>query len=56
MINKKRNSLAVDTSAFECDSYRFFDGDPIVVNNYRRDYMICYSWAEFTMGIMDSQL
>lgn len=55
MLVKKRNSLAVDTSSFECDSYRFWEGDPIAVNNYRRDYMICYSWAEFTAGLMESE-
>ncbi len=54
MLLKKRNSFAVDTTTFECDSYRFLEGDPIAVNNYRRDYMICYSWAEATMGIMES--
>lgn len=53
---KKRNSFSVDTTPFECDSYRFLEGDPIAVNNYRRDYMICYGWAEFTMGIMESEL
>lgn len=56
ILLKKRNSFAVDIKAFECDSYRFLEGDPIAVNNYRRDYMICYSWAEFTMGIMESEL
>lgn len=56
ILLKKRNSFAVDTKAFECDSYRFMEGDPIAVNNYRRDYMTCYSWAVFTMGIMESEL
>lgn len=56
MLLKKRNSFAVDIYAFECDSYRFLAGDPIAINNYRCDYMLCYSWAEFTMGIMDSEL
>lgn len=52
ILLKKHNSLAVDTNAFDCDSYRFLSGDPIAVNNYRSDYMLCYSWAEFTMGTM----
>lgn len=56
MLQKKHNSLAVDTTVFECDSYRFLNGDPIAINNYRRDYMICYSWAEFTMGILESEI
>ena len=56
ILLKKHNSFAVDTAAFECDSYRFLEGDPIAINNYRCDYMVCYSWAEFTMGIMESEL
>ncbi len=56
MLIKKHNSFAVDATSFECDSYRFLEGDPIAVNNYRHDYMICYSWAEFTMGIMENEM
>ncbi|MEG0546646.1 MAG: hypothetical protein RR552_05610 [Oscillospiraceae bacterium] len=52
---KKRNSFSVETTASECDSYRFLEGDPIAVNNYCWDYMICYGWAEFEMGIMKSE-
>lgn len=54
ILIKKRNSLAIDPSVFDCDSYRFIDGDPVAINNYRRDYMICYSWAEFSMGLLDT--
>lgn len=54
MLIKKRNSFSINPSVFDCDSYRFIDGDPIAINNYRRDYMICYSWAEFTMGLLET--
>lgn len=50
MLVKQYNSYGVDTGAFDCDSYRFLDGDPIAVNSYRRDYMQPYSWGEFSMG------
>lgn len=53
MLVKQYNSYAVDIKVFDCDSYRFLDGDPIAVNNYRKDYLQCYSWAEFSMGILE---
>ena len=53
ILKKSRNSLAVDPAAFSCDSYDFLNGDIRAVNRYRRDYMICYSWAEFSMGILE---
>lgn len=49
----RRNSLAVDPNCFDCDSYRFLDGDPIAVNSYRCNYLPSYSWAEFTVGTME---
>lgn len=53
MLKKHHNSYAVDIEAFDCDSYRFLNGDPIAINNYRHDYMICYSWAEYSMGELE---
>lgn len=56
MLVKSHNSYAVDPEAFDCDSYRFLKGDPVAINSYRSDYMICYSWAEFSLGKFDSHL
>ncbi len=53
MLEKQHNSYAVNVNAFDCDSYRFLNGDPIAINNYRKDYMICYSWAEYSMGELE---
>lgn len=49
----RRNSLAINPNCFDCDSYRFLDGDPIAVNSYRCNYLPSYSWAEFTVGTME---
>ena len=54
MLVKQYNCYAVNPDTFECDSYRFLDGDPIAINNYRKDYMLPYSWAEFSVGAMES--
>lgn len=53
ILVKHYNSYAVDIEAFDCDSYRFLNGDPVAINNYRRDYMLPYSWGEFSMGILE---
>lgn len=56
ILIRKRNSLAVDTGLLDCDSYRFLEGEPEAVNSYRRDYMLCYSWAEFSVGEFEEYL
>lgn len=53
MIRKKRNSLAVDTSAFDCDFYSFLQIEPGAVNAYKGEYMTQYSWAEMTLGNLE---
>ena len=53
ILIKRFNSLAIDPSQLDCDSYRFIEGDPIAVNCYRGDYMSCYSWAEFSVASLE---
>ena len=53
ILIKKYNSLAVDSAKLDCDSYRFLDGDPQAVNSYRHDYMPAYSWAEFSIPLLE---
>ncbi|MDO4284299.1 MAG: response regulator [Eubacteriales bacterium] len=55
MLRKQHNSYAVDPKAFDCDSYRYLNGDLMAINNYRNDYMICYSWSEYSMGAMEER-
>lgn len=50
MILKKRNFVAVDVSRFDCDYYRFLNGDVSAMNTFTGEYMANYSWAEFTTG------
>lgn len=56
ILIRTKNSLAVDTNQLDCDSYRFLDGDPAAVNSYHSDYMISYSWAEFSVGSFESKV
>lgn len=50
MIVRKRNYIAVNTNRFECDYYRFLDGDVPTMNAFTGEYMASYSWAELTTG------
>lgn len=50
MILKKRNFIAVDANRFDCDYYRFLNGDVSAINAFAGEYMVNYSWAEFTTG------
>lgn len=49
------NSLAVDITQFDCDSYQFLAGDPRAVNGYHHDYLCDYSWAEDMTGLFEDQ-
>ena len=55
VINKRYNHLSVDTSKIDCDYYKFLDGDKDAINSYTGEYMMNYSWGEFTIGYLDSK-
>ena len=53
LLVKRFNSFAISPAEFDCDSYRFIEGDPIAINSYRGDYLKCYSWAEFSIATLE---
>ena len=46
ILRKDWNSYAVVPETFDCDFYRFLEGDAKAVNLYQNDYLPAYSWAE----------
>lgn len=50
ILIKSWNHLAVDTTKIKCDAYDYEKWDAVAVNSFRGEYMINYSWAEFTSG------
>ncbi|MFA9466240.1 MAG: response regulator [Velocimicrobium sp.] len=48
IIVKKWNYLAIKTEEISCDYYDFLKKDLVAVNSYMGEYMVNYSWAEFT--------
>lgn len=50
LLIKTWNHLALDTSKIQCDAYDFEKGDLTAINAFKGEYMVNYSWAEFTTG------
>lgn len=50
LLIKSWNNLALDVSQIKCDAYDFEKGDLLAINSFRGEYMVNYSWAEFTTG------
>lgn len=48
-----RNSFSINPELMDCDSYRYMQGDPEAVMNYRHDYLLPYSWSEFTLSELE---
>lgn len=48
LLVDKRNSRSVDPSLIDCDYYHFLDGDPASIRAFLGEYMMNYSWGEFT--------
>lgn len=46
ILIKTRNNYAVIPEKFDCDYYRFLQGDPAAIQAFQHDYMLSYSWAE----------
>lgn len=50
ILIKSWNHLALDTARIKCDAYDYEKGDAVAVNSFHGEYMVNYSWAEFTTG------
>lgn len=50
ILEMKNGLLRVLPDTFDCDLYRFVQGDPVAVRSYQGKYMNNYAWAEFGEG------
>lgn len=55
IVIKKYNSLSVNINEFQCDYYDFLNMDVNAINSYMGEYMINYSWSEFTTGMLEEK-
>ena len=53
IMEVERGVLRVVPELFDCDLYRFMDGDIDVINAYRGEYLSEYSWASLTEAYID---
>jgi len=56
LILRNRQGLLVNTKIVDCDYFRFLEGDTRAINSFTGQYMSAYSWAEFTVGYLETQI
>lgn len=56
LFEKSRGYISIKTDYIECDYYDFLQAKTSAVNSYTGEYMSQYSWAEFTVGYLESML
>ena len=52
IIIKNYNSMAIDTTKVDCDYFKFWNNDKEALKAYSGEYMVNYSWAEYTNGVL----
>lgn len=54
VLRHTRDNYSVHPGRLDCDYYRFLEGDPVARKMYNGEYMIQYSWAETTVGLLET--
>lgn len=50
VLVRDHRQIAIRTDYLDCDYYRLLSGDKEAIKSFQGEYMIDYSWAEFTVG------
>ena len=50
VLIKQRSALSIVTDKLECDYFSWLQGDPVAINAYRGEFMVQYSWSEFSLS------
>ena len=53
MLEIQSGAIRAVPETFDCDLYRFLDGDENTVKEYRGEYMSAYSWASMTEAYLE---
>lgn len=56
VLYKRRNFFSVVANELDCEYYKMLAGDTDAINSYCGEYMSQYSWAEMTLGSIESKL
>ena len=52
VLIRHRGSIAINRARIDCDFYRMRNGDMDAINSFDGDFMLQYSWAEVTAGML----
>ena len=52
VLIRHRASIAIDRTKIDCDFYRMQNGDIDAINSFHGEFMVQYSWAEMTAGML----
>lgn len=52
LIIRRSGQIAIRRDGVDCDYYRMLAGDMDAVNSFHGEYMVQYSWAEMTAGLL----
>ena len=48
VLIRDHRQVAINKELIDCDYYRMLGGDMAAINTFKGDYMVDYSWAEYT--------
>ena len=54
--HQERIGIGLDSSMLDCDYFRYLDGDPVAVHQFRGQYMSQYDFAEETRSALQQKL
>jgi len=55
VLIRRRGQIAVVPEEIDCDYYDWLKGKPSAINAYRGEYMVQYSWSEFTNSQLEKK-
>ncbi|MCR4606039.1 MAG: response regulator [Eubacterium sp.] len=56
IFDMQRGTMRVVKENFDCDLYKFLEGDTATINMYIGEYMSSYEWAMFTEGALSMSM
>lgn len=55
LLIRRSGRVAILADQLDCDYYRMLKGDMDALNSYEGEYMLQYSWAEMTAGLLQNK-
>ncbi|MCR4702830.1 MAG: response regulator [Saccharofermentans sp.] len=49
VVVRQRGQIGINPKHIECDYFKYLEGDSTMLNSYHGEYMMQYSWAEYSI-------